>query len=65
MRVTVDLTKCNAYANCLMEAPEVFDLDDASGLATVLQESPPEELRAKVEAAARVCPVQAIAVSEG
>ena len=62
MRVTVDLTKCNAYANCLMEAPEVFDLDGETGLVTVLQEQPPDELRARVEAAARVCPVQAIAV---
>jgi ferredoxin len=62
VRVTVDLTKCNAYANCLMEAPEVFDLDGASGLAVVTQENPPEELRSRVEAAARVCPVQAIAI---
>jgi len=62
VRVTVDLTKCNAYANCLMEAPEVFDLDGETGLVTVLQEQPPDELRARVEAAARVCPVQAIAV---
>lgn len=62
MRVTVDLNKCNAYANCLMEAPEVFDLDPSSGLAVVTQEEPGEELRARVEAAARVCPVQAISV---
>ena len=62
MRVTVDLTKCNAYANCLMEAPEVFDLDGTTGLAVVTQEQPAEELRSRVEAAARVCPVQAIAI---
>lgn len=64
MRVTVDQTKCNAYANCVMEAPEVFELDDATGLAVVTQDSPPEELRAKVEAAARLCPVRAISVED-
>ena len=64
MRVTVDLDRCNAYANCLMEAPDVFDLDDATGLAKVLQANPPEEMREKVLAAARVCPVQAISVEE-
>lgn len=64
MRVTVDLDKCNAYANCVMEAPEVFDLDASTGMAVVTQESPPAELRARVEAAARVCPVQAITVED-
>lgn len=64
MRVIVDLDRCNAYANCLMEAPDVFDLDDATGLVTVLQEHPPEERRDKVLSAARVCPVQAISVED-
>jgi ferredoxin len=47
-----------------MEAPDVFDLDDATGLVTVLQEHPAEERREKVLAAARVCPVKAIAVED-
>lgn len=64
MRVTVDLGRCNAYGNCVIEAPDVFDIDDASGLAIVLQESPPEELRAKVQAAAKLCPVLAISVED-
>jgi ferredoxin len=62
MKVTVDLEKCNAYANCVIEAPGVFDIDDATGLATVLQEEPPEDLREQVQSAARLCPVQAITV---
>jgi ferredoxin len=64
MRVVTDLTRCQGYANCLGEAPEVFDLDEATNLVVVLQEHPPEELREAVHAAARVCPVQAIAVED-
>ena len=62
MRVTVDLTRCNGYANCLMEAPEVFELDDDTGLAVVLQDEPAEEKRSEVEAAMRACPMRAIAL---
>jgi ferredoxin len=65
VRVTVDLTKCNGYANCLMEAPGVFDLDDATGLVKLLQEQPADAELARVQAAARTCPVQAITVTLG
>ena len=64
MRVILDLGRCNAYGNCVIEAPDVFDIDDATGLAVVLEEHPAEERRAKVEAAARLCPVLAIAVED-
>jgi ferredoxin len=42
-------------------APEVFEVRDDNFLY-VLQEEPPEELRAKVEEAVRVCPTQAISL---
>ena len=42
-------------------APEVFEVRDDDFLY-VLQEEPPEELRGKVEAAARACPKAAIKV---
>jgi ferredoxin len=64
MRVVTDLTRCQGYANCLGEAPDVFDLDDSTNLVKVLQEHPPEELRRAVEAAERMCPVQAISIEE-
>jgi ferredoxin len=43
----------------MAEAPEVFRVDDDDNLH-VLQENPPEKLRAKVEAAVRLCPKQAL-----
>lgn len=65
MRVRVDPGTCQAYANCLMVAPAVFDLDEERGVAVILNELPAEELRADVEEAVRSCPVQALTLEEG
>lgn len=61
MRVVVDFDLCESNARCMAVAPEVFEVRDDDFLY-VLQENPPEELRAKVEEAVRVCPRQAISV---
>ena len=45
------------------EAPNVFEIRDDDFLY-VLQEEPGENLRARVEAAAAVCPKQAIAIED-
>jgi ferredoxin len=42
-------------------APEVFEVREDDFLY-VLQEEPPDELRAKCEEAVRVCPKQAISI---
>jgi ferredoxin len=62
MRVRADQRKCQAYANCILAAPDVFDLDDASGKVVVLEETPTDERRAAVQEAVRNCPTQAITV---
>lgn len=64
MRVTVDLEKCLGYANCVADAPEVFEIPEESMVVRVLQDDPPAELRAAVEAAALDCPARAITVIE-
>jgi ferredoxin len=61
MKVVVNYDLCESNAVCMAVAPEVFEVRDDDFLY-VLQEEPPEELRAKVEEAARRCPKQAIAV---
>ena len=61
MRVVVDYDLCESNALCMAAAPEVFEVRDDDFLY-VLQENPPEELRAKVEEAVRRCPKQAISV---
>ncbi len=61
MKVVVNYDLCESNAVCMGIAPEVFEVRD-DDLLYVLQEEPSEELRAKVEEAARRCPKQAITV---
>ncbi len=61
MRVVVDLSMCDLHGLCVDAAPEVFQIGD-DGVLHVLIETPPEELRAKVEKAARECPTGAISI---
>jgi ferredoxin len=61
MKVVVNYELCESNALCVEAAPEVFQVREDDNLY-VLQEEPPESLRAKVERAVRVCPKQAIRV---
>jgi ferredoxin len=63
MKVVVDFDLCEANAVCMKHAPEVFRVNDNDEL-DILQENPGEELRAKVEEAARLCPRQAIRLED-
>ena len=61
MRVVVDYDLCESNAICMGIAPEVFEVRDDDNLY-LLQEEPSEDLRSKVEEAARRCPKAAISV---
>jgi ferredoxin len=61
MKVVVDFEVCQSHGLCTQSAPEVFELRD-DGFLYILQESPPEQLRKQVEAAARECPTGAIEI---
>jgi ferredoxin len=61
MKLVVDFDKCASNARCMKAAPEVFEVRE-DGFLYILQEDPPEALRAKVEEAARACPNGAITV---
>lgn len=61
MRVVVDYDLCESNAVCMAIAPEVFEVRDDDFLY-LLTEEPPEELRPKMEEAARRCPKQAITI---
>jgi ferredoxin len=63
MRVVVDFDLCESNALCMGLAPEVFEVRD-DDLLYVRDENPPEELRAKVEAAVRTCPKNAISIED-
>jgi ferredoxin len=63
MKVVVDYDLCEANAVCVDQAPEVFRVDESDNLH-ILIENPPEALRKKVEAAVRLCPRQALSITE-
>lgn len=59
MKIEADLEKCQGFANCVMAAPETFDLDDAS-LVVVLEADVSASNADDVEEAVRSCPVEAL-----
>jgi ferredoxin len=60
LKVVVDMDKCKDHGQCVFAAPDVFQLEDGGRLAYTAE--PDESLRADVEDAADVCPLQAITV---
>ncbi|MRH91784.1 ferredoxin [Nocardia sp. SYP-A9097] len=58
-----DLAACQGYANCVVGADDVFDLDDA-GVVVLLTAEVAEADRARVEAAVRSCPVSALRLED-
>lgn len=58
MRVVVDLTRCQGYAQCAFLAPSVFRMQ--SGDALLYDSNPDDALREQIKRAAAACPVQAI-----
>ena len=59
MKIIVDWDLCEANAVCMTRCPEVFQVKENDELV-ILDENPPELLRAKVEAAVNGCPRNAL-----
>lgn len=62
MKVIVDFDACAAHGDCVLAAPEIFDLGDDDEVVTVLEAEPADDLRAKIQAAADACPMAAIRI---
>jgi len=62
MYVSVDRAKCDNHGQCTFSAPTVFRLNDQGILE--YDENVDDSLRADVEEAADVCPMQAIIVTD-
>jgi ferredoxin len=63
VQVIVDRDLCESNALCMEAAPEVFRVGEDDVLE-VLDVSPAESLRPKVEAAVRACPKMALSLAE-
>ncbi|AXB41388.1 ferredoxin [Amycolatopsis albispora] len=58
--IEIDRNVCNGYGNCVVAAPEVFEVDPKTYIARVQPGRPVELDEADVEEAAADCPVRAI-----
>lgn len=61
-RLELDVGRCQGYANCLIEAPQLWDFDEDTDRAVPLDKTPDESLRVSAEASVRNCPAQAISL---
>ena len=62
MKITVDPDRCCGYGDCVLAAPDLFDLGD-DGIAVLLVDDPGEDLRPDAEEAVASCPVEAIVLA--
>ncbi|WP_284763084.1 FAD-dependent oxidoreductase [Arthrobacter sp. efr-133-R2A-63] len=62
MRIVVDLTKCQGYAQCAFLAPDVFTIQGDEALT--YDPDPDDAQGTKVRRAAAACPVQAIRLEQ-
>lgn len=62
MKVIVDVDRCELHGECVMAAPEVFDIGDDDTVVRVLDPEPEEKHRAAVQDAALMCPLAAIRI---
>lgn len=61
MKIVVDFDLCQSHGLCMEAAPELFEIRD-DGFLYILDETPGEALRGKLEQAVRECPTSAIAI---
>lgn len=62
MHIAVDYDLCEGHSQCLIAAPDLFDLSEETGQAVVLNPDAPEADRDRALRAAAMCPAQAIRI---
>jgi ferredoxin len=62
MKVIRDATRCELHGECLLAAPDVFEIEDDKDVVTVINPEPGEEMRTAVEEAVLMCPTTALRV---
>jgi ferredoxin len=62
MKVLVDMNLCQSHGECVVVAPEVFELGDDDVLRW--KEDVDESFREKMEEAVEACPMMAISIED-
>ncbi|GAB2967835.1 ferredoxin [Amycolatopsis acidiphila] len=60
MKVEVDYRLCEGHEQCVMQAPEVFQIGESDEQVRLVTDTPAEEQWDDVELASRMCPRGAI-----
>ena len=63
IEVRANVRICEGFANCLVAAPDLFDLDDDDKVI-ILQGELDDAERARVDEAIRSCPVAALTIAD-
>lgn len=63
MKVSIDKSLCDGFADCVWNVPEVFELG-ADAKSRVLDPEPDASLHERVREAAAVCPKSAIRIED-
>lgn len=63
IKVHADREQCQGYANCIVAAPDVFDIDD-DGIVVVLRDQIEDSERDHVDESVRSCPVAALRLEQ-
>jgi ferredoxin len=69
LKISVDMESCQSNALCMSAAPDVFEVRDDGFLYLLIEEVATDaegavDMRKRIEEAARLCPTQAITLSE-
>jgi ferredoxin len=62
MKVNVDMNLCQSHGECVLVAPDVFDLGDDDVLTW--KQDVPDDRRDDMEAAVNACPMMAISLED-
>lgn len=63
IQVRANIRICEGFANCVVAAPDLFDLDDDDKII-VLEGNLDGRERARIEEAIRSCPVSALTIAD-
>ena len=64
MKVIRDASRCELHGECVMAAPDVFEIEHDKEVVSVINPEPSEELRDAVEQSVINCPTSALTVED-
>lgn len=64
MKITANVDRCVGAGQCVLTEPRLFDQDPDDGTVVILEHQPSADLTEAAYEAARLCPSQALSVTD-